>query len=650
MEYTKSFSDLISRLKGESDTGMPSRIQELNRPDSVNSMNRDGREAQYQTQQSSMAGRTPEVLKANAKILSQIVRSAVSQASQQAFKSLKTFTSDVAEKAKRKRDAQEGIPESPIVSITSEDAQKPQAEKVGGESLSVVVSSMGDISGTLKSMSGILQNMAKDMQPEKKAAYDIEEAALENRPQASMTYTREDKEYSGPGFFDIVKSLLMNPAVIAAVAGLVYAFLPEETQKKIKAFLGGFIEGLGNANKLFDLEDDSSFSTAIKIAGGAIALYLGTKLISSVASAIGLVVDAIKLMRAGFGKLRKMGKFTQFALIAAAGAGAYVLSKELIEGNESDDDREARAEGGEGGIPPESSSAGARYNKKGEYQGDKKSALRRDLVTGKEVALKEPGFLPKLKTVSKNLGVAEADLLSVMKFESGLDPKARSPYTKATGLIGFMPKTAEDLGTTVDKLREMSATEQLDYVEKFYKNANVKGMKKGDLYVATFMPAFLKSPDDTIVGLKGSDKDLLLPNGKSSRLSLGKIYEQNRILDTNNNGNITVGELRSVLDEIKISSDVGSAIGDTRVSSAPITPFALPSNLNAASLNSAMADVIKARTLVTASSDSNIQPLVMNSGRTIDTGTVKKPDIGNIPSPVSSRGSLDNGAVHYSRA
>jgi len=51
-----------------------------------------------------------------------------------------------------------------------------------------------------------------------------------------------------------------------------------------------------------------------------------------------------------------------------------------------------------------------------------------------------------------------------------------------------MPRTAENLGTTIDQLKNMSNIEQLDYVEKFYlpKKDNINSYI--NLYLSTFYP------------------------------------------------------------------------------------------------------------------------------------------------------------------
>ena len=121
-------------------------------------------------------------------------------------------------------------------------------------------------------------------------------------------------------------------------------------------------------------------------------------------------------------------------------------------------------------------------------------------------ALKEPGFTQKLQQVANALGVETRVLLGIMKHETGntLSPQAKAPGKHgAVGLIQFIPKTARELGTSTEALAKMSATQQLDYVYRFYKKVGVKpGMDIGDMYMLTFMPAYLHKPADTIIGKK----------------------------------------------------------------------------------------------------------------------------------------------------
>lgn len=146
--------------------------------------------------------------------------------------------------------------------------------------------------------------------------------------------------------------------------------------------------------------------------------------------------------------------------------------------------------------------------------------------------IQDPDFQKKLEKVAKELGITSKSLLGIMKKESGVNPQARNPYSNATGLIQFMPKTAVALGTTVEDLYNMSAVEQLDYVYKYYKVNGVGDGSIGDLYMATFMPKYVGYPDDTVLGQSGADG------------FAGLVYDQNKVLDVNGDGAITVGDVK----------------------------------------------------------------------------------------------------------
>jgi len=136
----------------------------------------------------------------------------------------------------------------------------------------------------------------------------------------------------------------------------------------------------------------------------------------------------------------------------------------------------------------------------------------------------------KLIQVAQAVG-ADPDLLAAtISLETGgtFSPAISNPRTSATGLIQFLPSTARSLGTSVGELRGMSVCEQLDFVEQFYRRVAGGGIRvPGDEYVAVLAPAFLGSPAGTSVYRRGSPE-----------------YDQNRGLDLDDDGVITVGELR----------------------------------------------------------------------------------------------------------
>ena len=110
------------------------------------------------------------------------------------------------------------------------------------------------------------------------------------------------------------------------------------------------------------------------------------------------------------------------------------------------------------------------------------------------------GFYNKVVAISKRIGCDPSSLMGVMNAESGLKAsQGNKAGSGATGLIQFMPRTARNLGTSTQALRNMSAEQQLTYVEKFLvENKKMAGFKKDDkldtgtLYALVFLPGFAK--------------------------------------------------------------------------------------------------------------------------------------------------------------
>lgn len=106
-----------------------------------------------------------------------------------------------------------------------------------------------------------------------------------------------------------------------------------------------------------------------------------------------------------------------------------------------------------------------------------------------------PEFLAKVKEVARNINCDYKDLLAVMNAESGLNPaKKNGAGHEMYGLIQFSADSARAVGTTHAGLIRMSAVEQMDYVEKYYKHwIEIKGwqgrrLSAADLYALTLAP------------------------------------------------------------------------------------------------------------------------------------------------------------------
>lgn len=143
-----------------------------------------------------------------------------------------------------------------------------------------------------------------------------------------------------------------------------------------------------------------------------------------------------------------------------------------------------------------------------------------------------------LVELSNKLNVRPAWFLATFYHESRISTTAKNPYTNATGLIQFMPKTAEYLGTTTTQLSKMSFIEQFYYIEKYisyYKNIS----SYEDLYLAVFFPVALNKSDYYIIGKSP-------PNNKSYKNMnfREKTYVLNKAMDVNKDGLITVKDFK----------------------------------------------------------------------------------------------------------
>lgn len=146
-----------------------------------------------------------------------------------------------------------------------------------------------------------------------------------------------------------------------------------------------------------------------------------------------------------------------------------------------------------------------------------------------------PAFVEKVKQVAQRLNCNYEDLIAIMNSESGLNPQAQNRGSGAVGLIQFMGVAIQQLNKTYGlnltaaKIKNMSAIEQMDLVEKyllmckkmaFPSNAKLSG---ADLYSLIFLPG-------------RASRETLTSRGEG-------YYNANRGLDKNGDGKITKGDL-----------------------------------------------------------------------------------------------------------
>jgi hypothetical protein len=116
--------------------------------------------------------------------------------------------------------------------------------------------------------------------------------------------------------------------------------------------------------------------------------------------------------------------------------------------------------------------------------------------------------LDKFEKTAKNIGIPPEWFANLVNHESAgtFNPAIQNPSSSATGLIQFMPSTAPDYGTTVNELKAMTFSRQLDYVAEYLKRVlkwrkatQPDGLAKTsltqpDFFMVVFYPAAVGNP------------------------------------------------------------------------------------------------------------------------------------------------------------
>lgn len=145
-------------------------------------------------------------------------------------------------------------------------------------------------------------------------------------------------------------------------------------------------------------------------------------------------------------------------------------------------------------------------------------------------------FAKDIVKVSSEIKCNPEDLTALMKLESNLNPAGGK---HRVGLIQFGESTAKNLGTSKDKLRAMTPSQQLEYVKKYFlqnkadaKIPQDKELSAGELYGLAFTPSRVS-------------KDVLCKKGEAC------YGGGNSKLDFDHNGKITKDDLAKKLNTIK---------------------------------------------------------------------------------------------------
>jgi hypothetical protein len=139
-------------------------------------------------------------------------------------------------------------------------------------------------------------------------------------------------------------------------------------------------------------------------------------------------------------------------------------------------------------------------------------------------------FRDRVQWIADDLELPADALMLCMAWESGRTFSAsvrNAAGSGATGLIQFMPQTAAALGTTTDKLAQMTPEDQLNYVWKYFAPFKGRLHNLGDIYMAILWPAGIGRPDSYVL---------------FDKVAGPRAYVQNKGLDFNRDGRITRGE------------------------------------------------------------------------------------------------------------
>ncbi|WP_420457092.1 hypothetical protein [Rubrivirga sp.] len=159
------------------------------------------------------------------------------------------------------------------------------------------------------------------------------------------------------------------------------------------------------------------------------------------------------------------------------------------------------------------------------------------VVWGQRVS---PEFKSRVLQMSDTLQIDADYLMAIMAFESAetFSPSIwNQAGSRAVGLIQFMDGAASepDLNTTLEALEAMTAVEQLDYVERYFRMRQRQFGKittLSDVYMAVLRPANIGDPESAVLFRAGTTA-----------------YRQNDGLDSDGNGEITKAECAAKVQE-----------------------------------------------------------------------------------------------------
>jgi len=159
------------------------------------------------------------------------------------------------------------------------------------------------------------------------------------------------------------------------------------------------------------------------------------------------------------------------------------------------------------------------------------------LLFEEKVTQNRSAFISRIKKLASTFRINPNWLMAMINSETGGTFRSNiynMGGSGAVGLIQFMPATAKAMGTTTQALASLSNVEQLDWVEKYLKmqlgyTKMTQIADYDDLYFLVFYPAAVGKPDNYVIPL------------------YGVAYEQNKGIDMNKDGKITVADFKQFI-------------------------------------------------------------------------------------------------------
>jgi len=165
-----------------------------------------------------------------------------------------------------------------------------------------------------------------------------------------------------------------------------------------------------------------------------------------------------------------------------------------------------------------------------------------------------PAELGELAAAAAAIGIPVDWLAAVISFETAgtFSPSVKNAAgSGATGLIQFMPTTAQNLlgsATKEEAIRQTAAMgfgEQLRrMVVPYFRPYAARLKSLNDVYLAVFYPAFISKADGDVVASEGS-----------------AVYRQNAGFDTSRKGWITKADITSTIRKVLNAADGRVPIG-----------------------------------------------------------------------------------------